>query len=137
VRKVVFDVVVSSLVLCTIEDDDEVATILRELREVCAPGGRIVVAICNPGSVARSTLLQSREPCRTPDVRTRTFKTLRPTGVRRADVHRPLRVMLDLFAHAGLRVRRREETISFDPDTLEPSSDFLIVELEPAGRRRP
>jgi len=130
-----FDVVVCSLVLCVIEDDSELLRAIGDLAKLVAPGGRAIVAICNPAFVDRNTLIQRRDPPSDPDSKCITWKTL-ANGARRRDVHRPLEILLRAFDEVGLRLLATEATPSIDPDTLEPSSDFLILHfgLETEGR---
>jgi hypothetical protein len=40
-------------------------------------------------------------------------------------------VLLRAFSEAGLRLAASEETPSIDPDTLEATSDFLILTFVP------
>lgn len=124
-----FDVVVCSIVLCDIDDDSEALRVVRDLSQLVARDGRLLVAVCNPNHVGRSTLLQRREPPEDPERRCITWKTLRAIGGRRRDVHRPLAVLLRAFDEVGLRVLATEETPSIDPDTLDASSDFLILQF--------
>jgi len=131
-----FDAVVCALVLCDIDDDGEALGLIGALARLAAPDGHVVVAVCNPDHVGRSTNLQRREPPADAGVRCVTWKTLRPTGVRRRDVHRPRWMLATAFAEVGLQLVDSDETASFDPDTLEPSSDFLILHFRrtDAGR---
>lgn len=64
-----------------------------------------------------------------------TWKTLRTSGVRRRDVHRPLAAYRFAFAATGLRIVAAEATPSIDPDTLDASSDYLLLELAPTEDR--
>lgn len=130
-----YDAVVCSLVICVIDDDQEVCRVLGRLAGLAGPGRDVFLVVCNPDHVTRSTLLQHRERPANPDVKSITWKTVRSTGSRRRDVHRPLVVLLRLAAESGLRLISREDTASIDPDTLEPSSDFLILHFRREGTR--
>ena len=135
-KKQRFDAVVCSLVLCVIEDDSELLLAVANLSRLVEPGGDVLVVVCNPGHVTRSTFLQHREPPANPNAKCVTWKKLRKSGVRRKDVHRPFSLLLRAFEEVGLRLVASEETPSIDPDTLEPSSDFLILALVSDGERR-
>lgn len=131
-----FDVVVCCLVLCDIEDDGEALDVISDLSRFVVSGGRVIVAVCNPDHVGRSTLLQLREPPEDVTRKCKTWKTLRSTGVRRRDVHRPRSLLLRAFDEVGLRLISAHSTPSFDPDTLQESSDFLILELSSSDGAR-
>ncbi len=135
-RGVTYDVVVCSLVVCVIEDDEELARATEEMSCLVAAGGCLLVTICNPAYVQRSTHLQHREP--PPDARAKciTWKIVRSSGNRRRDVHRPLSDVMAAFERVGFELVYSEETSSFDPATLDPSSDFLILQFQRAPDRR-
>ncbi len=124
-----FDVVVCALVLCVIDDETELHRVAVELTSLLAPEGHLLVAVCNPHHVGRGTCLQHREPPVDDAVTCVTWKTLRSTNKRRRDVHRPLSTLRRMFGELGMEIVATEETAAFDPDTLEPSSDFLILDL--------
>ncbi|MDB4927531.1 MAG: hypothetical protein JWM10_15 [Myxococcaceae bacterium] len=130
-----FDVVVSALVLCVIDDEAELRRVLRDVASLVTPDGRVYVAVCNPDHVGRGTCLQRREPPADGTVACVTWKTLRASGRRRRDFHRPLATLRARLRESGLRLVSSEETAAFDPDTLDPSSDFLILELAPSGEQ--
>lgn len=136
-RKEQFDVVLSSLVLCVV-NDETLTGVLDNLARFCKPGGIMVVAVCNPRFTHGSTQIQERL---TPDGvgpedTFRFEKVVFSTGSRRWDVHRPLKFYLDAFDHHGFVVDKIIETPAIDPDTLEETSDFAIIQLRriPAGR---
>ncbi len=82
-----YDAVLCALVLCVIEPDEDFEGVVSDLAGLVAPGGEVIVAVCNPDSVNRSTLLQRRDGCCDPTRTAVTSKTLRgprpcppPTG---------------------------------------------------------
>ncbi|HRI08541.1 MAG TPA: class I SAM-dependent methyltransferase, partial [Nannocystaceae bacterium] len=124
-----FDLVVSSLVLCVL-GDDEYARALADLRRALDPGGRAVLVVCNPFfTLGGSTPLQHREvpPGAAPG---RTFawtKVVSATGAARRDVHRPFERLRRDLLRAGLVLEEVHATPAIDTVRLEPASDFLIL----------
>ena len=129
-----FDLVICRRVLCTIEDDAELRTVLDDLRASVSERGKVVVTVCDPHfTFGGPTLEADREL--PPEARYEsTFiwrKRVRTTGRVRRDVHRPERVLRREFARAGLAVRQRLEVPTIDLERFEPASDQLAFELRP------
>ncbi|MCZ6692184.1 MAG: glycosyltransferase [Planctomycetota bacterium] len=129
-----FDIVVCSRVVCTIEDDTEYRRVLRDLRHLVAPDGRVLLAICNPFFTLQgpTPLQRKRIP---PDARYEQVfvwqKQLTATGKSRPDVHRSLdRIRRDLL-RAGLTIEEMRETRTIDLDRFEKASDYLLLSLRP------
>ncbi len=125
-----YDVVVCSLVLCAIEDEAEYRDVLAGLRAAVRTGGRVILAVCNPlHTLGGDTPFQIRSVPAGVDV-DRPFvwtKTLRQTGTRREDVHRPLHVLKRDLVRAGLCIDSIEETETVSVTRLEPASDFMVL----------
>ena len=129
-----FDLVVCQRVLCTVDRDDVVRDILRDLRTSVSHRGRIVLVVCNPHfTFGGPTPEAHRElPDGASYERSFTFrKRMRATGRVREDVHRPERVLRREFARANLAVRNRVELGTVDLARFEPASDELLFELAP------
>ncbi|MDE0174258.1 MAG: glycosyltransferase [Defluviicoccus sp.] len=129
-----FDLVVCRRVLCTIEDDAELRTVLADLRASVTEDGRVVVTACDPhftfGGPSPEVDRQLPPGARYED----TFawrKRIRATGRVRQDVHRPERALRREFARAGLAVCRRVEEPSVNLERFEPMSEHLTFELRP------
>ena len=133
-----YDVVVCSLVLCTIEDDNAYRAVLSDLCAAVREGGRVVIAVCNPlHSLGGDTPFQRRivPPGSHPD---RTFtwtKQVHGTGAQRKDVHRPLHVLRRDLLRAGLHLESVEETETVDLARLELASDFMVLTAKAVGSR--
>lgn len=129
-----FDLVVSELVLCAIEDEAEYTRTLSELRRLVKEDGRVLVAVCNPYfTFGRDTPLQTRRvpPTRRQD-ETFVFEKVPAHGQPRRDVHRPFaRLRRDLL-RAGLAIETTFETATVDVERFEPASDHLVLLLRPA-----
>jgi SAM-dependent methyltransferase/GT2 family glycosyltransferase len=124
-----FDVVVCSLVLCVIEDQAEYEAAISALARSLAPGGRCVILVCNPESTLAgdSTLQRRLVPAGSAPEGTFTWTKELPSGVRRSDVHRPMRqVLLDL-ACQGLHADQSMTTGGLSLTSLLPSRDHLLV----------
>ena len=129
-----FDLVVCQRVLCTVDNDQVLPSILRDLRASVAQDGRIVLVVCNPHfTFGGPTPEAGRElPDGARYEHTFTYrKTMRASGRIREDVHRPERVLRREFARANLAVRNRTELGTVDLARFEPASDELLFELEP------
>ena len=126
-----FDLVVCQRVLCTV-DDAEMRRILQDLRAAVAANGRVVVTLCDPHfTFGGPTPEADREL--PPGVRYEdTFvwhKTVRTSGRKRPEVHRPEEALLAEFARVGLRERRRTTVPTVDLVDFMPASDHLAFEL--------
>ncbi|MDE0419630.1 MAG: glycosyltransferase [Gammaproteobacteria bacterium] len=129
-----YDLVVCQRVLCTIEGDDVLRGILRDLRASVAEDGRVVLVVCNPHfAFGGSTPEAGRElPDGARYERTFTYrKTMRDSGRTREDVYRPERMLRREFARANLTVRNRVELGTVDLARFEPASDELLFDLAP------
>lgn len=126
-----FDVVVASLVLCEIEDEQIYRTALNDISAALNSEGQAIIVVCNPFATfgGPTPIHQNRHR---PDgvsyddtfVHREGFADESPL---RSDVHRPLhRLQRDLL-RAGLRIESMRETAAIDLERFEPASDFLIL----------
>lgn len=129
-----FDLVVCQRVLCTVEDDAELRSILDDLRAAVAADGRVVVTLCDPHfTFCGPTAEAERElppGARYEDAFT-WHKTVRTSGRRRREVHRPEEMLLAEFSRVGLRETRRTTVPTVELVNFTPVSDHLAVELAP------
>lgn len=129
-----FDFVVCQRVLCTINGDDELRDMLRDLRDSVTADGRIALVVCNPHfAFGGPTPEAGRE---LPDGagyehKFTYHKTMRDSGRIREDVYRPERLLRREFARANLAVRKRVELETVDLARFEPASDELLFDLAP------
>jgi len=122
------DVVLCSLVLCTIEGDAEYRAVLSDIRAAVRDDGLVMIAVCNPlHTLGGDTPLQRRivRPDNDPD--RRFIWTKRVNGALRRDVHRPLHMLRRDLLRAGLYVESILETETVDLERLEPASDFMVL----------
>ncbi len=130
-----FDVVVCSLVLCTIEDPGELSRALEDIRSLTSDTGRVVVAVCNPFHTAiEQTEIQSRQlPEAARYEAAFTYRKVAGfTGRVRTDVHRPVEQYRQAFLKAGLVIEDTRESEGVDTVNLRPASDFLVFTLKAA-----
>lgn len=129
-----FDAVVSSLVLCELCDGNDYEQVLTDLRAAVAPGGLVVVTICNPVATfgGPTTLHRRRDlPAGASYDHSFWYVENAETGKGRREFHRPLaKIERDLLRH-GLRVERRIASEAVDTDRFEPASDFLTLVCRP------
>ena len=130
-----FDAVVCSRVLCTVASPSEFDEVLRDLRQLVAESGTIIVAVCNPFHLdADSTELGVKELPATYEYKA-TFsytKTVASTGDRRPEVHRSLAEYGRAFKKAGLKVDDVLELEGTHTRLLTPASDHLVFSLSPS-----
>lgn len=129
-----FDLVVCQRVLCTIEDDAELNGILADLRAAMAADGRVVLTLCDPHFTFCGPTPEAEREL-PPGVRYEDtfvwYKTVRTSGRRRRETHRPEEALQEAFARAGLRETRRITVPTVDLVHFMPASDHLAFELVP------
>lgn len=130
-----FDCVLCSLVLCTIEDDDEVKRVVSNIRRMTSINGCAIIAICNPFF---TPVTESDLHCKVNPIDELKYsrkivykKHVRETKRTRVDVHRPYSWYERLFHQCGFSVTNHIETSNIDTQRLLPSSEFLVMELKP------
>ena len=129
-----FDLVVCRRVLCTVEEEEDMRAILRDLRAAVAGRGRAIVAVCDPHFTFGGPTPEADRELPPGAEYENVFvwrKRIRATGRTRRDVHRPERLLRRAFARAGFAVRRRVEAPTVDLERFEPASDLLAFELRP------
>lgn len=131
-----FDVVVCSLVVCTITDENEVYAVLENLRSLVKNEGRIVFALCNPfNTFVRETGTRKIHPKKSVGYSDKFSydKISKETGRTLSEVHRPFHTIKRMVEWAGFVISNVHESEGVDFDLLTPASDFLVLELEPVG----
>ena len=129
-----FDLVVCRRVLCIIEDDAELQTILSDLRTLVSERGRVIVTVCDPHFTFGGPTPEADHELPDGAQYESTFvwcKKMRATGRERRHVHRPERTLRREFARVGLTICRRVEVPTVDLERFEPSSEQLAFELRP------
>ena len=135
-----FDAVVCSRVLCIIADPSEFDDVLRDLRQLVADSGTVIVAVCNPFHLpAVSTELAVKElPAAYEYKDTFSYtKTVVSTGSRRMEVHRSLAEYRRAFRRAEFMVDGVLELEGTDTRSLRPASDHAVFRLSPAPEHAP
>jgi len=131
-----YDVVLCSLVLCVIEDIDEVEEVVGNIRDLLHDGGLAIIGFCNPlyMKCCESEIQVKMVPpgkaysdCFGYD------KTVKSTGRSRRDYHRPIRTYEDLFEKAGFQVLDVAQTEGVTPDSKRVS-DFIIYTMKKGER---
>ena len=128
-----FDLVVCQRVLCTV-DDAEMRRILQDVRAAVAADGRVVVTMCDPHCTLGGPTPEADRELPAGVRYEDTFvwhKTVRTSGRKRREVHRPEEALLAEFARVGLRVTKRTTVPTVDLVNFEPASDHLAFELVP------
>lgn len=130
-----YDLVLCSLVLCTLESNTEVKRVVSKIRDLVAEEGCALVSICNPFFCAvPATNLHEKEysPGRLEyDDKFLYKKRINETGRTRTDIHRPFSWYKHLFHQCGFEIVDTTESRTVDTSQLLPSSDFLTIELNP------
>ncbi|KQC02984.1 MAG: hypothetical protein APR53_06230 [Methanoculleus sp. SDB] len=130
-----FSKVICSLVLCTIEDDNEVTDVVADMRALVTDDGEAIVAFCNPfytftEESETHIKIDLPEEHRYHD-KFIFRKQMKETGKIRTEVHRPFSFYKHLFHRCGFDITNIEEIRSTDIQRLCPSSDYLICRLKP------
>lgn len=124
-----FDLVVCNLVLCIVPEDD-VETILRNIRTLLAPGSKALIGFCNPliWNVAESQLdLRHHTGC-SYHVNHEFMKTKKEGNYQIKEIHRPI----EWYTRAFEATRLKLEGIHFTPEyeySGRRLNDFVIFEL--------
>lgn len=129
-----YDLVVCNLVLCSVEDVKEVLSILKNIRKLTSPRGKVVVSICNPLSIgSRNSISQTRQDTEEKEYAKSkaVSKKIKSTGRLRKDWHRPISWYIHAAHVAGLEIEDVIEVPSLDIDPISPSSDQLIFIFRP------
>jgi peptidoglycan/xylan/chitin deacetylase (PgdA/CDA1 family)/SAM-dependent methyltransferase len=127
-----FDVIVCSLVLCAV-DDAAMRAALARIRELCARGAAVLVAVCDPRSVRveRTERHHRLLPGALDEERCFTY-TKRIVGAgERVEHHRPMSAYRAAFFDAGLEITAESTVLGIDVDALVPASELVLFELEP------
>ena len=129
-----FDMVVASLVLCAIPNEEEYNEVLSNLRKFISVSGIVIIAICNPFfTLSASTPLQERhvDGFHSYEESFEWRKKVNSSEMNRIDFHRPLhKIRKDLLKH-GLIIKSISQTQTMDLNRFEPNSDFLMLKLAP------
>ncbi len=129
-----FDCVICNLVICTIENDDEVLRVLKECRKLVSVDGTIFLGICNPFDIfTRESTTHFKELSEPANYYSKFVfkKQSKETGRWREDVHRTLDWYRSAFGKAGIEIEELSEIPSVDVSLLSPSSDFMLMKLRP------
>ena len=108
-RQETFDAIVLSMVLTTIESDNDAGRLLGRLSGRLAPGGRLIIGTTHPCFTFRAL---SQVPYSSSGV---PYQVPIEPGLEITEYHRPLERILDLLAGADLRILRTREVYD-DPE---------------------
>ncbi|MGA2877103.1 MAG: methyltransferase domain-containing protein, partial [Nitrososphaerales archaeon] len=130
-----FDVVLCNLVLCSVEDSETVAQILKDLRSLVDHNGSVILGICNPFGL--ETEESETEIKKVPKGRRYSEhfsyqKSMKVSRGVRTDFHRPFSWYKMMLRRAGLNISELIEVPGTDVPRLTPGSDFLVLRLKPA-----
>ena len=123
-----FDLVLVSLVLCTV-DDIEAREILADARRLVRNGGELMVVICNPFNL-HNRKTNTHEKIGVLDDYHHGFtyeKKMSSTGRIRLEYHRPVGWYIDEMKKAGFQPYDFSESDGTSFDTVSPGSDFLMI----------
>ncbi len=127
-RRDKFDVVLVSLVLCTVSDR-EVKEILFDVRRLVKGKGELVVVICNPFNVHnRETGTHEKVgPLGNYHDRFTFEKRMKITLNLRHEYHRPLEWYFNELRGAGFQPAEYSESGGASYETVSPGSEFLMI----------
>ncbi len=127
-----FDIVLCSLVICTIESDEMVQNVLRNIYELMRVNGRGIIAVCNPNyTQVKESEIQYRFLPENCDLGSKFEykKKIKTTNRIRTDIHRHLKLYQNLLSNSGFTIMRKYETPGKDLENDNYSSDFLIFDV--------
>ncbi|MHB1709482.1 MAG: glycosyltransferase [Thermoplasmataceae archaeon] len=130
--------IICSLVLCTISDDKEFRSVLRDLRKLIATNGTCVISVCNPlsTSVRKTCNRINADITKNYEENFQFKKIVLSTHNSRTDFHRPVGRYIHEFNLAGFQVDSINESDGADTEDLLPSSDFIFFKLRPIDEPR-
>lgn len=132
-----YDIVMSNLVLCVLEREEQDA-LLRRMTKMMKPDGTIFVSICHPDhDCEKEGVVSVRDVPEGFDKNKKTYykKTLKEVPITFTDIHWPEEQLIQLFKDHGLKVVDTEESdtlgqVGSDGKPLNP--DFKIYALKKA-----
>ncbi|MFO0590336.1 MAG: polysaccharide deacetylase family protein [Polyangiaceae bacterium] len=124
------DVVVCSLVLCTL-DATGMAKALARVRRLVRDGGTVLVAVCDPRAalVERTARHLRLLPEGAEYERSFTYAKRVLRAVPRVEHHRAMSAYKSAFFDAGLEVVAEHVTFGVDTDRFVPVPEFVLFEL--------
>lgn len=128
--KTFFNIILCSLVLCVIEDDEEVKMILKNCSIMLKPEGLFVLSLCNPFYTwVKETELQTKflpEDFRYEN-KTKYFKKMKSSEHIREDIHRPFSFYENILNKNDFKIVEIHQTIGKNLHCELFASDFLII----------
>lgn len=128
-----FDLILCSLVLCAVDNQDMMA-ILRNIRQLTGDTGRVIIAVCDPSALKVSHAVdQTRHETEDldPYLCASYQKTIRGSVTSRIEFHRSIESYRRAFARSGLTISDENVVSGFDAEHLERVPEFMVFELEP------
>lgn len=123
-----FDLILLSLVLCTI-DDEKAREAIYEARRLVKQDKEIVIIICNPFNIHNRETVTHEKIGDLQNYNTRfTFKKkMKLTGNLRDEYHRPLEWYIHELRKAGFYPTGFSESEGTCFETISPGSEFLMI----------
>jgi glycosyltransferase involved in cell wall biosynthesis len=129
-----FDGITCVRVLCTIESEEEISHVLKDLRVLVAENGRVIVGICNPFDIEAmqtTTHRKAYDPIYTYENQFGYEKWIFETNRKRQDFHRPVSWYERQFHLHGFQIESMHESVDADFNRISPSSEILFFILSP------
>jgi 2-polyprenyl-3-methyl-5-hydroxy-6-metoxy-1,4-benzoquinol methylase len=125
-----FDNIICNLVLCIVRDN-EVKDILKNLKCMIKPDGRILIGFCNPKifNVSESQLDLRPIPLYNYNENHRYLKTKKEGGYQIVEEHRPIDWYRQIFKECGLTIIKEHFTSKYGINGRE-IQDFIIFEIK-------
>jgi glycosyltransferase involved in cell wall biosynthesis/peptidoglycan/xylan/chitin deacetylase (PgdA/CDA1 family) len=118
-----------SLVLC-VNEREGASMLLRRMRRAVGVGGRVLVAVCDPTSIAvRETTYQTRSGATEYEREGEVHKCVHSTRSCRAEIHRPLDLYRRMFARAAMSIVAERIVHDVDVDRFDRVGAFVVFEL--------
>ncbi|MDB4865600.1 class I SAM-dependent methyltransferase, partial [Euryarchaeota archaeon] len=131
-----YSVVISNLVLCEIESDEESTEVLNIISKSLESNGKALVTVCHPNSVnVRCSSTIERPPISLNEGKVTYTKIVRSTGRERLEHTRSLEKIRELANSVGLKINQTFNSPGMNIDDCTHTSEYLCIEFIKGGNK--
>ena len=132
-----YSVVISNLVLCEIESDDESKEVLNIISKSLESNGKALVTVCHPDSVnVRCSSTIERPPISLNQGKVTYTKIVRSTGRERLEHTRTLEKIREMANSVGLKINQTFNSPGMNIDDCTHTSEYLCIEFIKFGNKK-
>ena len=129
-----FDLVLNSLVLCILENNNDLELVLKDLRRYVSENGDILVAICNPFYIFTQNTEIDEKIIPHEKKYNQIFvynKRILSSDLYKKHIHRPYHFYVKKFLESNLIINSVNEAEGTNVIKFQPASDFILFHLKP------